>query len=191
MEDYNMQTSGYHLNFGNGHSPRALLAALLVAVSVFCCMNAHAQSSNQNHVLLDVGALYETGFDATVAYEHEGKYHNAWEYFATGYIKYDDDPEAGHITRKSFWKNYRSWHVGIAYKPCVARGRNHHGNARIGVSGGSDTNEFVGGIHVGYEHTYALKGGWRLFFQVKEDVVIRGEDLFRTGIAIGVKVPLK
>jgi len=154
MEEYHMQTSGYHLDFGNGHSPRALLAALLVAVSVFCCMNAHAQSSNQNHVLLDVGALYEKGFDATIAYE-------------------------------------RSWHVGIAYKPCVARGRNHHGNARIGVSGGSDTNEFVGGIHVGYEHTYALKGGWCLFFQVKEDVVIRGEDLFRTGIAIGVKVPLK
>lgn len=186
-----MSTPFYHLDLGNDRSPRTLFAVLLLALLVFCCTHTHAQVSNQNRVMVDVGALYERGFDASIAYEHEGKYHNAWEYFATGYIKYDEDPEAGHITKKSFWKNYRSWHVGIAYKPCVSRGRNHHGNARIGVSGGSDTDKFLGGIHVGYEHTYALKGGWCLFFQVKEDVVIRGEDLFRTGVAIGVKVPLR
>ena len=146
---------------------------------------------NNNHLMLDVGALYERGFETTLAYEHGSKYHNSWEYFATYYIKYDEDPEAGHITRKSFWHSYNSWHVGIAYKPCVNRGRNHHGNVRLGVSCGSNLSDVVGGIHVGYEHSFALKHGWELFFQVKGDVILpRHGDLFRTGATFGVKLPL-
>jgi hypothetical protein len=169
---------------------RHFLMGVVVFALSFFASGTSAQSSNQNRLMLGCGALYERGFDATVAYEHETKYHHAWEYFATGYLKYRDDPAAGHVTEKSFWDSYNTWHVGIAYKPCVSRGRNHHGNARLGVSGGSDRYRFVGGIHVGYEHSYALRYGWQLFFQVKEDVVIRGEDLFRTGLAVGVKVPL-
>ena len=61
---------------------------------------------------------------------------------------------------------------------------------RIGASGGSNLNDFVGGVHVGYEHSYALRGGWEFFFQVRTDVIIRGEDLFRTGVALGMKMPL-
>ena len=162
----------------------------LLVLSVCSVLPVRAQGSNQDRLMLSVGALYERGFDATVAWEHETKYHHAWEYFATGYLKYCDDPDAGHVTTKSFWDSYNTWHVGIAYKPCVSRGRNHRGNARLGVSGGSDRHRFVGGIHVGYEHSYALKQGWQLFFQVKEDVIIKGDDLFRTGVAVGVKVPL-
>ena len=123
---------------------------------------ANAQT-NSNHLMFGVGALYEKGLDATIAYEHGSKYHNAWEYFATGYLQYDDDPN---------------------------RGRNHHGNVRIGASGGSDLHDFVGGVHLGYEHTYALKGGWELFFQVKEDVIIGSGLSWRTGGSVGLKLPL-
>ena len=162
---------------------------LFIMMSIMLFSTVQAQT-NDNHLLLSVGALYERGLDATIAYEHGSKYHNAWEYFATGYVQYDDDPDAGHITKKSFWHNYNSWHLGIAYKPCVTRGRNHHGNLRIGASGGSDTHDFVGGVHVGYEHTYALKNGWELFFQVKEDAIINSGIDWRTGISLGCKLPL-
>ena len=146
---------------------------------------------NDNHIMLSAGALYERGLDATIAYEHGTKYHNAWEYFFTGYIKYEDDPVAGHMTSDSFWNSYRTWHLGVAYKPRVFRGRNHHGNFRIGASGGSNTHTFIGGIHVGYEHTYSLYNGWEFFFQVKEDVTIPDrKDLFRTGVSLGVKIPV-
>jgi hypothetical protein len=183
---------GHHnFNYKASRSRTYGIVFMALAMAFFAVGSMRAQSSNQNRLLLDVGALYESGCDATIAYEHENKYHHAWEYFATGYLKYATDPEAGHITKQSFWHNYNTWHVGIAYKPCVNRGRNHHGNARLGVSGGSNLHRFVGGIHVGYEHSYALKHGWEIFFQVKEDVVIKGEDLFRTGIAVGVKVPLR
>lgn len=179
------------MNYQAGNSRRfSLIAAAIALLLFFCGMKGYAQTNN-NHLMVSVGALYERGLDASIAYEHGTKYHNAWEYFATYYIQYDDDPEAGHITKKSFWNNYNSWHIGIAYKPCVNRGRNHHGNVRIGASGGSDLHDFVAGIHVGYEHTFALKHGWELFFRVKEDIVIpRSGDLFRTGVALGFKLPL-
>ena len=177
--------------FGGQPDCRPLLYGLLVVLSAFVTTSGCRAQSNNNHLMLSTGISYERGLDASVAYEHSSKYHNAWEYFAVYHLQYGDDPEAGHITKESFWKSYNSWHIGIAYKPCVNRGRNHHGNLRIGVSGGSDRHDFVGGIHVGYEHTYALKAGWELFFQLKEDVVIpRSGDLFRTGAMFGVKVPL-
>ena len=66
--------------------------------------SAFAQmSSNVNHLKFAVGALYERGLDATISYEHETRYHHAWEYFANGYIQWAEDPDAGHVTKQSFW----------------------------------------------------------------------------------------
>ena len=153
---------------------------LLAAMMALTVSSAFAQmSSNVNHLNLAVGALYERGLDATISYEHETRYHHAWEYFANGYIQWAEDPDAGHVTKQSFWHNYFTYSIGIAYKPCVVRGRNHHGNLQM-----------IGAAHIGYEHTYALRNGFQVFWQIKEDVVLRGEDLFRTGVALGVKLPL-
>ena len=167
---------------------RLLFLGMLVTLFIVS-LKGYGQSNN-NHVMVSVGALYERGLDATISYEHETLYHNAWEYFGTVYTQYDNDDTAGHVTKDSFWNHYNTWHLGIVYKPCVSRGRNHHGNVRIGASGGSDLHQFIGGVHVGYEHSYALKHRWELFFQIKEDVTIKGEDLFRTGVTLGIKIPL-
>lgn len=145
--------------------------------------------SNGNRLSVGIGALYEKGFDVTFAVEHETQNHNAWEYFANGYVKYTKDERVGHITKDSFWKNYRTWGLGIAYKPCVYRAKNAYGSLRIGASGGSDTHDFVGWANVGYEQNYVLRRGWHLFWQVKTDLCINGKDLFRTGVAIGFKIP--
>lgn len=166
-----------------------LFPALLLLL-LFVPSSETAAQKNNNHLMFSVGAFYERGLEATIAYEHSGKYHNGWEYFAGYYLKYEDDPLAGHITTESFWNSYRNIRFGVAYKPCVVRGRNHHGNLRLGGSAGTNTKEFVGGLHVGYEHDFALKHGWELFFQIKEDVVFGGGDTFRTGIALGFKAPL-
>ena len=160
---------------------------MLLFAIILTTATAFAQR-NSNRVSVGVGCLYERGFDLTVAYEHEMQYHNAWEYFANGYIKWDECKLCGHVCPDSFWKNYRSYGFGVAYKPCVNRGRNHHGNLRLGASAGSDTDRFLGGIHLGYEHNYAMRGGWKIFWQVKTDLMIQGEDLFRTGIVLGVKL---
>lgn len=167
---------------------RKILMLLVVALT----MSTTAMAGDRDgRVGLGVGLLYENGLDATLSYERECSYHNAWEFFANGYVKWTECASCGHICPDSFWKNYRSWSIGVAYKPCVSRGRNHYGSFRFGGSLGSDTHDVLGGVHVGYEHNYRLRSGVQLYWQVKSDVMIKGEDLFRTGIVLGIKLPTK
>ena len=67
---------------------KQLLALMLMAVAT-----AGYAQNNSNRINFGVGALYERGFDATLSVEHETKNHNAWEYFANYYIKYDKDKD--------------------------------------------------------------------------------------------------
>ncbi len=165
---------------------------LFVMALVFCSASATFAQSHSDRISLGVGALYERGLDATLSWEHETKYHNAWEYFVNGYLKWEECASCNHVCPESFWHSYNTWGVGIAYKPCVVRGRNHYGNLRIGASGGSNTHDFLAGIHVGYEHNYALRHGWQLYWQAKCDVMVPDrKDLFRTGIVLGFKIPTK
>lgn len=164
---------------------RKIVLILLTVLTIGITANAQ----NNNHVSLGVGLLYENIADVTLSYEHETKYHNAWEYFGNASIKWNECASCGHICPESFWKNYRTWGLGIAYKPCVTRTRNSHGNLRIGGLLGSDTDKFLGGIHVGYEQNYSLRGDWKIYWQVKSDCLIKGQDIFRTGIVLGIKIP--
>lgn len=155
-----------------------------VALSAFA-------DDRQGRIQIGTGLLYERGLDLTVGYEYETNYHHALEFFGNVYLKWDECEDCKHVCPESFWNHYNTWGVGAAYKPCVFRSRNHHGNLRLGGSLGSDRNKVLGDIHVGYEHNYALRKGWKLFWQAKCDLMIKGEDLFRTGIVIGVKIPTK
>lgn len=161
------------------------LFILVASITITCSAQSHS-----DHISFGTGLLYERGLDATVSWEHETLYHNSWEYFFNAYLKWDECESCGHICPESFWNNYNTWGIGAAYKPCVWRSRNNHGNIRIGVSAGSNTNSFIGGIHLGYEHSYSLHKGWVLYWQAKCDMIIPDrEDLFRTGIVVGIKIP--
>lgn len=164
---------------------------LMIFVAVLAVSATAFAGDRDGRVSFGVGLLYENGLDATLSYERENAYHNAWEFFANGYLKWDKCASCGHVCPDSFWKNYRSWSIGAAYKPCVVRSRNHYGSFRFGSSLGSDTHRVLGGVHAGYEHNYRLRGGWQVYWQVKSDLMIKGKDLFRTGIVLGVKLPVK
>ena len=165
---------------------------ILFAFLLLSLTPAFAQGDKANVYRLQIGAaaLYERGLEATIGVEHEGRYHNAWEVFGSAYIKWEKDASVGHVTKESFWDSYFCYQLGAAYKPCITRGRNNHGNLRIGAMGGSDTHKFIGGPTLGYEHTYTFPAGWELFWQIKEDIMFRTDDIFRTGVALGVKIPL-
>ena len=94
---------------------------MLACMCVF--MNASAQR-NSGRLSLGVGLLYENGMDVTLAYEHEMNYRHAWEFFANGYLKWTECKSCGHICPESFWRNYRTYGFGVAYKPCEI-GRAH------------------------------------------------------------------
>ncbi len=163
-----------------------LLLVILLSLSIKAIAG-----DNEGRISLGVGALYKNGLDVTLSYEKESSYHNCWEVFLNGYLKWDECETCGHICKDSFWKNYRTWGGGIAWKPCIKRGKNNYGSLRIGGSVGSDLDEVIGGVHLGYEHNFRLNHGWQLYCGGKVDCIINGEDLFRTGIVIGFKIPVK
>ena len=169
---------------------KILIEIIILAIFICCCLPIKAQRHGSS-IMVGVGASYPSGVEGGIAFEKETSYHNAWEFSLNYYLKYAKDETAGYITRESFWHNYNIWTIGTVYKPCVSRGRNHHGNLRIGAFGGSDKQHFVGGGTIGYEHTFRLYDNWGVYFLVKEDITAKVEDLFRTGVAIGIKIPLE
>ena len=167
---------------------RSIKILILTLTMTLTGMAAMAQ--NDKSINLSVGLLYPNTLDATLSFEVETKYHNAWEFFVNGAARWKECPSCGHVCADSFWKDHPTWGIGAAYKPCVYRSRNSYGRVRIGGSLGSNTEDFLGGIHLGYEHNYSLRGGWRVFWQVKGDCLINNSDLFRVGVAVGVACPL-
>lgn len=163
-----------------------VLCILLLGVSV----NSSA-SDGDKFFQIGTGLLYERGWDVTVGLEHETQYHNAWEYFGNMYLKWEECASCAHVCPESFWKSYNTWSLGFAYKPALIRKRNSVGRVRLGLSAGSDRQELIGGVHVGYEQNYKMRSGLVLYWQVKSDLMINGRDLFRTGVVLGVKLPFK
>lgn len=163
-----------------------VLCILLLGVSV----NSSA-SDGDKFFQIGTGLLYERGWDVTVGLEHETRYHNAWEYFGNMYLKWEECASCNHVCPESFWKSYNTWSLGFAYKPALIRKRNSVGRVRLGLSAGSDRQELIGGVHVGYEQNYKMRSGLVLYWQVKSDLMINGRDLFRTGVVLGVKLPFK
>ena len=164
---------------------------MMIMVGMIGAFSSVRAADKDTRIQIGTGLLYERGWDLTVSVEHETNYHSAWEYFGNVYLKWDECASCGHVCPKSFWNNYNTWGVGFAYKPSVMRGRNSTGNLRLGALVGSDRDDVLGGVHVGYEHNYTLRNGLILFWQVKSDLMINGKDLFRTGGAVGIKLPLR
>ncbi len=164
---------------------------LILCVVLFGLLSPLAASDGEKFFQVGTGILYQRGWDLTVGIEQETRYHNAWEYFGNVYLKWEECASCGHVCPESFWKSYNTWALGAAYKPALVRKRNSVGRVRLGASLGSDRHELLGGIHVGYEQNYALRNGMVLYWQVKSDLMINGMDLFRTGLALGIKLPFK
>ena len=77
----------------------------IIAILGSISLSSFAQS-HSDRITFGMGLLYERGLDATLAWEHETKYHNAWEYFVNGYLKWDECESCGHVCPESFWKTF-------------------------------------------------------------------------------------
>ncbi len=142
---------------------------IIVIITCVCIAASANAQQGSGRLSLGTGLLYKNGMDITLAYEHEMNYRHMWEFFVNGYLQWAECASCGHICPESFWRNYRSYGFGVAYKPCMTRGRNHYGSLRI----------------------YVLRAGWTLYWQVKSDVMIKGADVLRAGVVLGVKLPIK
>ena len=81
------------------------MKSIMMAMALIATASTIKAQTNSDRISVAVGSLYERGLDMTLSYEHETKYHNAWEYFANGYIKWDECQSCGHVCPDSFWRN--------------------------------------------------------------------------------------
>ena len=82
-----------------------------MAVALIATASTIKAQTNSDRISVGIGMLYERGLDMTLSYEHETKYHNAWEYFANGYIKWDECQSCGHVCPDSFWRTIMATYV--------------------------------------------------------------------------------
>ena len=135
-----------------------------------------------------LGASYGFAGDAVLFWEHETKYHDAWEVFAEGQLLLPED-----LSQVSGLRDVgRRWGVGAAYKPCLYRARNRYGSARLGVSLGAAPSEFRSALQAGWQQSYALRGGWQFFWQAGGSVTLpKWGGLFHVDCGIGIKMPVR
>ena len=130
-----------------------------------------------NRVGFGAGVSYGLAGDAVLFWEHETRYHDAWEVFAEGQLLLQDSG--------------RRWGVGAAYKPCLYRARNRYGSARVGFSLGAAPSEFQSALLAGWQQSYALRGGWQFYWQVGASVTLpKWGGLFHADCGVGIKMPV-
>ena len=157
--------------------------AVMLAAMTMMATTAKAQD-NADRIGAGVTGHFRPAASAALFWEHETRYHDAWEVYVTGSVKLDNPGDLS--------ANYKCWGVGAAWKPCLYRAKNRCGSARIGVSLGADPTDFLAGIHAGWQHSYALKRGWQFYWQAGVDVMLpRRDDLFRAGAGLGFKLPVR
>ena len=54
---------------------------IMMLIALAAVVSAGAQNRS-DRIAISAGALVERGLDATLSWEHETTYHNAWEFFA-------------------------------------------------------------------------------------------------------------
>ena len=164
---------------------------LMVAVLLMTAVMAKAQD-NTNRIGVGLGGYYRPAASMTLFWEHETRYHNAWEFFAEGRVLFHGDLSQLSQVSQIWDSAGKQWGVGAAWKPCVYRARNRYGSARIGVSLGAAPTDFLAGIHAGWQHSYALRKGWQFYWQAGVDLMIpKRYDLFSVGAGIGFKMPVR
>jgi len=127
--------------------------------------------------------------NVTLGLELEGKYHNAWELnldLATAYVVCPTD----HVVDSKSFFDYKSFGIGVAYKPVLSRAKNSLVRWRIGANIGANDNGFQTAITGGIEYSYSFKNRMQLFILQKNDIVFWSRDNFRNGVIIGLKLPL-
>lgn len=141
------------------------------------------------HLSIAGGWQYKNTVNALVSLEFETKYHNSWEVYVDLSNAYAKCPDHNKIDSKSFW-DYKTFGMGVAYKPTFWRGKNSTLRWRVGADIGANQKGFQASVDIGIEYNYALKNGMQLFMLQKNDFVFWTRDHFRNGLLIGLKIPL-
>ena len=135
------------------------------------------------------GFLFPSTIHASLGYEKELRYGNAYQLSADIGNRWEVDPVCGKVCKDSFWSNYY-WHGSFDYKKCIRRYKNANLRLFGGVQAGAVNRSFFFGINGGFEYNYALECGVMLSIQQLNQINFRRGDSFRNGLLVGFKIPL-
>jgi len=80
--------------------------------------------------------------------------------------------------------------LGIQYKPVLSRARNTALKWRMGVLGGTNLSQFVGGLQTGWELQHSLVGGFDLLLVNHYGYCFGSELNWRIGMELGFRFTL-
>ena len=163
---------------------RRLLIILAALAALSLPLSAQDRS---DRIGAGIGASYPFAGNATLFWEHETAYHNAWDVFAETRMRYQDG--LSQVSR--LWDSGGFWAAGAAWKPCLWRARNRYGSLRLGTSIGASPTEFQSSLQAGWQQSYALRGGWQFYWQAGVGVTLpKWNGLFHAGCGVGIKMPV-
>lgn len=161
----------------------------IIAIAILSLPMRAVAGENDQFIKVDGGFLFNSTLHASLGYEKELAYGNAFELLAELGDRWERDPACGKVCRESFFNNYY-WDGAAVYKKCVKR----YKNATLRLFGGSQfgafRRSFFFGITAGFEYNYVLPCGIHLSVQQKNQVNFRRGDDFRNGILVGIKFPI-
>lgn len=161
--------------------------ALLLFMALFSLKSMAGVGDEFFH--LSGGYLYNNTLNASIGYEKELSYDDAWEIFAEAGDRWEKDPECGKVCTKFFWKHYY-WDGGFLYKKSLTSWRNSSLRLDFGPVFGAYKGTFFYGLEGSFEWNYVFRSGWKLVVKQKNNVGFRKGDSFRNGVTLGVKIPL-
>lgn len=137
------------------------------------------------------------GINGTVALDFAGKYHDGYEIYLeafkskyTRHLNFISDTVTkivNHVTLHSIRYNYTG---GFIYKPLLFRSSNLSFRLKTGLGIGSDTNNLLVETIAGFELSRAMKGGFELVLEQNNAYVFNDTQVWRSGLAMGIKIPL-
>lgn len=175
----------------NNESRTALYIKVIASVMILVAPLLPAKAGNgDNHAGVQVGVLFPGMANATISFDTETSYHNAWEVYLDAFTMPKKCPDCAKVCSESFWKSSYGLSVGGAYKPAVHRSRNSVGRVRIGADVGTNNREFALGIELGYEYVWTFRNGCQFVLQQKNEVCFWGKETWRFGGLVGFRIPL-
>lgn len=180
---------------GKGHRtlsfPAAAVMRTLAVVFVLLMAGGTVQAGERDkYIGLQAGVMYPRIFSATLSFEKEGRYHNAFEAYVDYFTQWNDCPTCGKVCSDSFWNSRYGLSFGATYKPCVNSTRNSFGRMRFGADLGTNSRSFAAGIEIGYEHVWTLRNRVQLVFIQKNEVNFWAKPTFCNGVQLGIRIPL-
>jgi hypothetical protein len=161
----------------------------IAIIALLCCMMTARAGEGDRYVGLHAGVSYPRILNVTLTLEKENAYHHALEAYADYFTQWSTCPSCGKVCREYFWNRHYGLGAGIAYKPCVSRGKNSFTRMRFGIDVGTCTRSFALGVEVGYEWVFVTRSGAQLVLQEKSEVTFWNKPRFKNGLLAGVRIP--